>query len=129
MIQTRGKEGGREGGRDCNLILTRPGHHFFSPGSCQSSPGYQVTARAVDCSQNHGCCKLSPSSCIIHGKFSVPSAPHTQNLLMCYLAVSVCLKYAVLFLQIPYRRINFPLNIKYENISNIAEYVDELLFY
>ena len=92
---------------------------FSSSGSCQSNPGYL----AMDFSQVLVLTRIT-TSCLVVVLFSGgfdSLLPPRLNLLMCYLSVSVCLKYAFLFSQIHYHRINFPLNIKYENISNIAE--------
>ena len=101
-------------------------HHFSVSGSCQSSqpgPGTLVRIQAVTTCHR-------PALSYYSWEILIPCCPpHTEPSLICYLAVSVCLKYAVLFLQIHYLPINLQLNIKYENISNIAEYVEARMFY
>ena len=81
---------------------------------------------AMDFSQSPSCYKDLPSFSVvlyfIQGNFGFPPAPHTEPSNVLSIGIcSVCLKYAFLFSQIHYRRINFPLNIKYEKISKIAE--------
>ena len=105
---------------DWKMILTRTGQQVSSsPRLVPVNPLWGIWPWTLVRSQSsHG--SLPPVVVLFRGSFD-SLLPPRLNLLLCYLSVSVCLKYAFLFSQIHYHRINFPLNIKYENISNIAE--------